>query len=79
MKLSRVVEASSAVTATRSRKKKTEELGALLGDASVDEIPTVVAWLSGVIPQGRLGVGWRSLVALELPPATDPTLTVAGV
>ncbi|MGC5259306.1 ATP-dependent DNA ligase [Gordonia sp. DT218] len=79
MKLSRVVEASSAVTATRSRKKKTEELGALLADASADEIPTVVAWLSGVIPQGRLGVGWRSLVALELSPATDPTLTVAGV
>ncbi|MDY6810405.1 MAG: ATP-dependent DNA ligase [Actinomycetota bacterium] len=79
MRLARVVETSMAVAATRSRKAKTAELGALLDDANVDEIPIVVAWLSGVIRQGRLGVGWRSLVSLVGPPAVEPTLTVDGV
>ncbi|MCX2966395.1 ATP-dependent DNA ligase [Gordonia aquimaris] len=79
MKLARVVETSAAVAATRSRKTKTAELGALLDEATADEIPTVVAWLSGVIGQGRLGVGWRSLSSMGGAPAGEPTLTVDGV
>ncbi|AZG47280.1 ATP-dependent DNA ligase [Gordonia insulae] len=79
MRFSRVVEASGAVAATRSRTRKTAELGGLLDDATAEEIPTVVAWLSGVIPQGRLGVGWRSLTSLTPTPSESPSLTVAGV
>ena len=79
MMLVRVVETSAAVAATRSRKAKIVELGALLDDATAAEIPTVVAWLSGVIGQGRLGVGWRSLTSLVGEPAMRPTLTVDTV
>ncbi|GAB93843.1 ATP-dependent DNA ligase [Gordonia rhizosphera] len=79
MRLARIVATSAAVAATRSRKQKTTELGALLRDCAPDEIPTVVAWLTGVTRQGRIGVGWRSLMALDAAPAGEPTLTVTGV
>ncbi|MEE3851690.1 ATP-dependent DNA ligase [Gordonia sp. LSe1-13] len=79
MELSRVVDTSTAVAATRSRKAKTAELRSLLDAAAAEEIPTVVAWLSGVIPQGRLGIGWRSLSALAPSPASEASLTVDAV
>ncbi|MFW0783435.1 ATP-dependent DNA ligase [Gordonia sp. CPCC 206044] len=79
MALARVVETSAAVAATRSRKQKTAELVALLGDSTRQEIPVVVAWLSGAARQGRLGVGWRSLVSLDVAVADSPSLTVLGV
>ncbi|MGV9711574.1 ATP-dependent DNA ligase [Gordonia sp. NPDC003424] len=79
MRLSRVVETSAAVAATRSRTSKTVELGALLSESGPDEIPVIVAWLTGVTRQGRIGVGWRSLMSLTVAPAAEPALTVAEV
>lgn len=79
VRLSRIVEASAEIAATRSRKQKTATLRALLDDAPADEIPTVVAWLSGVIPQGRLGVGWRSLSSSVPSPAETSSLAVGDV
>ncbi|MFW0793416.1 ATP-dependent DNA ligase [Gordonia sp. CPCC 205515] len=79
MKLQRIVEVSEAVAATRSRKLKTAELAALLTDCADNDIPVVVAWLTGATRQGRIGVGWRSLASLTVAPAPEPTLTVAAV
>lgn len=79
MKLQFVVDTSAAVAATRSRKQKTAELAALLGESPIEETPVVVAWLVGLTRQGRIGVGWRSLVALGVAPAGAPSLTVAEV
>lgn len=77
----RVVEVSGAVAATRSRLRKIDALRTLLDEATDAEMPIVVAWLSGVIPQGRIGIGWRSIAGLQVaPPGNGPpaaALTVA--
>ena len=76
--LADVVEASRAVAATRSRTAKTQALADLLTRCAPEEVGTVVSHLSGVLPQRRLGVGFRSL--RDLPePAQTPTLTVLEV
>ena len=76
--LAEVVEASHAVAATRSRTAKTQALAAIFSRADAAEVGLVVSYLSGVLPQRRLGVGFRSLGALPTP-AADPTVTVAEV
>ncbi|MEO7078531.1 MAG: ATP-dependent DNA ligase, partial [Rhodococcus sp. (in: high G+C Gram-positive bacteria)] len=75
----RIVETSLAVGATRSRKAKTDALRLLLTEVDPSEIATVVAWLSGELPQGRIGVGWRTLADIEGDPSAAGTLTVAEV
>lgn len=77
--LSQVVEASGAVRATSSRKSKIATLAGLLKQAEPAELAPVVAWVSGELPQGRIGTGWRTLTALDVAPAADPSLTVSAV
>lgn len=81
MRFGRVVEVSAAVAATRSRLAKTDEIRSLLVDSGTDEMPVVVAWLSGVVPQGRIGIGYRLLARLDVAASTDTDtpLTVADV
>lgn len=80
MNLIDVVAASAAVGATSSRVAKRAALAELIRAASEAEIPIVVAWLSGELPQGRIGVGWRSLVAQrDTGTAAKPTLSVVDV
>ncbi|WP_028849988.1 ATP-dependent DNA ligase [Thermocrispum municipale] len=79
MLLATVVAASQAVAATRSRKAKVAELATLLREAEPDERAAVVAFLSGRLTQGRLGVGWRTLTSLDSSPADEPQLTVTEV
>jgi len=50
----------------------------MLRDAGAEEIPILVAYLSGELPQRQIGVGWASLRGL--PPAAEAdSLTVLGV
>ena len=70
--------ASTEVASTRSRLAKIERLGAVLHDASPDEMPTAVAYLSGILPQGSIGVGW-AMLRDHPDPAVTPSLTVAEV
>lgn len=79
MLLATVVEASAAMAATRSRKAKVAVLSELLRVAAPEERAAVVGFLSGQLAQGRLGVGWRTLTALDASPAAEPTLTVSDV
>ncbi|MFI8568912.1 ATP-dependent DNA ligase [Rhodococcus sp. NPDC078407] len=79
MLMSRIVEASRAVAATRSRKVKIEQLSALLAEAQLGDIEPAVSWLSGELPQGRIGVGWRTLADLDVTSAEVSTLTVTEV
>ncbi|MEJ8280447.1 ATP-dependent DNA ligase [Pseudonocardia spirodelae] len=74
-----VVTTSAAVGATRARKEKTAALAALLRTADPGEVVPVVAWLSGVPRQGRIGTGWRTLSAVDVPAAAEPSLGVARV
>ncbi|HET6967100.1 MAG TPA: ATP-dependent DNA ligase [Ornithinibacter sp.] len=76
--LAEVVEASRAVGATRSRTAKTEALAALFARCDAEEVGVVVSHLSGVLPQRRLGVGFRSLGSLPAA-ASEASLTVADV
>lgn len=77
--LSQVVQASQAVRATSSRKTKISTLAGLLGEADPWELAQVVAWVSGELPQGRIGTGWRTLTAMDTDPAGLQTLTVPQV
>ncbi len=65
MFLADLVETSSRLTATRSRLEKTRLLADLLLRARGREIELVVDYLSGVLPQGRIGVGWAILQRAE--------------
>ncbi|MGY2061768.1 ATP-dependent DNA ligase, partial [Nocardia gipuzkoensis] len=58
---------------------KIATLAELLAQADSDELAQVVAWVSGELPQGRIGTGWRTLTAVEVDPAAEPSLTVAAV
>lgn len=78
MLLADVAAAVEAVTATASRREKTARLADALTRATPSDLPVVVAYLSGELPQRRTGLGWRSL-ADPPPPARDATLTVAEV
>ncbi len=71
MLLGEVVAASADVAATTSRRTKVERLSSLLAALRPDEVPIAVAYLSGVLPQGSIGVGWASLKDLP-PPGSAP-------
>ena len=60
-RLSDLVATSGAVAATRSRLEKIDRLAALLRRLEPDEIRPAVSYLAGVVPQGKLGVGWAAL------------------
>jgi DNA ligase-1 len=74
MLLRDLVETSGVVAATRSRKAKVAAIAQRLGEADVDELPVVTAYLGGTVLQRRTGVGWRGLSALP-EPADEPSLT----
>ena len=78
MLLADVVAASAAATATRSRLAKTAAVADALRLAGPQDAATVAAYLSGVLPQRRIGVSWRGLATLPTP-ATQATVTVAEV
>jgi DNA ligase 1 len=59
--LSELVDASAAVAATRSRSAKIERIAALLGHAPVGEVSVAVAFLSGELLQGQIGVGYAAI------------------
>ena len=80
MRLEEIVGTSEEVRATRSRKKKIAALGELLRGRPVQEVTVVVAWLSGVMLQGRIGVGYSTVYrAAETPPASASGLSMVEV
>ena len=82
MRFAEVAATSAAVAAVGARNAKRAALAELLGRADVSEIPAVVGFLTGQLRQGRVGVGWRTLVtaAEAVPePAQDASLEVLDV
>jgi DNA ligase-1 len=59
-----LVGTSRAVGDTRSRREKIDRLASLLGRLAPEEVRPAVAWLAGLVPQGKLGVGWATMSAL---------------
>ncbi|MFI1209868.1 ATP-dependent DNA ligase [Streptomyces sp. NPDC020802] len=78
MLLTRLAHVSQEVAATAARSRKVALLAELFRDAQADDVPVVIPYLAGRLPQGRLGVGWKTLSA-PVPPAERPTLTVREV
>lgn len=76
--LSELAGVSRGVSSTSARLAKVAALADALRDASVDEIPVVVAYLSGELPQRQIGVGWAALRSAP-PPAEASSLTVLAV
>ena len=93
MLLAEVVATSAAVTATRARSNKTDLLADLLRRVVIDDdrstghdddkghdlVAVLVGLLVGQPRQGRVGVGWATVVRLAPEHATTPSLTVAQV
>ncbi len=81
MLLADLVATSAAVAATRSRLRKAEAIAELLAGAGTDpELATAVAYLSGYLPGGRVGIGYAALdAARPVGAAPGPALTLADV
>ncbi|MFB7785304.1 ATP-dependent DNA ligase [Streptomyces vinaceus] len=78
MLLAEVARVSREVAETSARSRKTALLAELFSAAPPEEAGLVISYLSGRLPQGRPGIGWRAL-AREVDPADAPTLTVTAV
>jgi DNA ligase-1 len=74
-----LVATSTAMTSTSSRSAKVAALADLLGRLAPDEIIIAVSALTGVLRQGKIGVGWRSAFGVDVEPAAAPTLTIHDV
>lgn len=79
MLLATVADASRKAAATGSRLAKRDAVAACLRAARGDEVEIVVAWLAGETRQGRIGLRWAKLAALQGAAATQPSLTLPGV
>ncbi|MBK3568181.1 ATP-dependent DNA ligase [Streptomyces sp. MBT62] len=78
MLLTRLAHVSQEVAATSARSRKIALLAELFRDAEADDVPIVIPYLAGRLPQGRLGIGWKVL-SRPVAPAAEPTLTVREV
>ncbi|BCL32351.1 ATP-dependent DNA ligase [Streptomyces aurantiacus] len=78
MLLTRLARVSQEVAAASARSRKVALLAELFRDAEADDVPIVIPYLAGRLPQGRLGVGWKTLGA-PVRPAEESTLTVRDV
>jgi DNA ligase-1 len=72
--LDTIARTSTDVAATSARLAKVARLADCLAQASADEAAIAVAYLSGELPQGTIGVGWAAL--RELPPPAEPPATL---
>ncbi|MFJ4165105.1 ATP-dependent DNA ligase [Microbacterium sp. NPDC089698] len=79
MRLSELVTATGEAAATSSRLAKIEALARLLRGAEPEELAPLVGLLLASPRQGRLGVGWRGIAAIEAAHAGAASLTVADV
>jgi DNA ligase-1 len=77
--LQTLVTTSESVASTRARTAKVAALAELLIALEVDEQVAAVAFLTGAPRQGKTGVGWATLAAVDVEPATEASITVLEV
>src|SRR3954453_22523774 len=75
MLLADIARAVEDVPAPSSRRAKTERVAAVLRSAGPDELPVVVRYLEGELPQRRTGMGGRARRESQ-PAGSTATLTV---
>jgi DNA ligase-1 len=74
-----IVRTSQEVAATRARSRKIASLADLLGRMDAEELPVAVALLTGEPRQGKIGIGWRTVSQLAVPPSPEASLEVVDV
>lgn len=79
MRLKVVVDCSLETASTRSRKKKIASLARCLGQLGREELAVGVAYLSGEMRQGRIGLGYATVMKVRPPPSAEPSLTLAEI
>ena len=79
MHLHDLVAASTTVSSTPSRKKKTAALAQCLRQMELDEVPIGVGLLRGRPPQGKIGLGYSIVSRVTAPGAAAPSLTLREV
>jgi DNA ligase 1 len=78
--LSRIVTTSQSVAATGGRKAKIAHLADLIRQTPPAEIEIAVSYLSGALPQGRIGLGWATVRSAQPESgAESPSLELAEV
>jgi DNA ligase-1 len=78
MLLADIARTSRQITAVSSRKEKITLLARLFSVAQPAEVPVVVTYLAGRLPQRKTGIGHRALSA-EHPGAAESRLTITDV
>ncbi len=76
MLLAEVVRTSEAVASTRARSAKVVSLADLLRRRAPEEVEPAVAYLVGRPRQGKIGIGWATLRAVDPPPAGEPSIEI---
>jgi DNA ligase-1 len=80
MQLAEIAATSRGVADTRSRLAKVERLARTLRALAPDEVEIGVAYLTGTLPAGRIGIGWAALRdARGVAPAAEPRLALRDV
>jgi len=79
MLLAQVVETSTLVSRTPRRLEKIDLLAGLLRQLDPDEVQIVVAFLSGYVGQGRIGIGYATLSSATASPSETATLEIREV
>ncbi len=79
MELIQLVETSNEVAATRSRKKKIAALADLLRGTDETIAAQAISYLSGELPQGKIGVGYAMVYGLEVEPADSPSIDLVEI
>ncbi|MFD6339934.1 ATP-dependent DNA ligase [Streptomyces sp. NPDC060131] len=78
MLLAPLAHVSREVAETSARSRKISLLAGLFRTAGPEDVPIVIPYLAGRLPQGRIGVGWNALKDPP-PPADRALLTVHRV
>ncbi len=76
MLLAEVVRTSEAVASTPARLAKVTSLADLLRRLAPDEVEAAVSFLIGRPRQGKVGIGWATLRAVDPPPAENPSIEI---
>lgn len=78
MLLAPLARVSREVAETSARSRKISLLAGLFRTAAPQDVPVVIPYLAGRLPQGRIGIGWNALKDPPTP-AGRATLTVRHV
>ena len=79
MQLEALVGLSAAIGSNSSRRAKIDLIAGLLRSASAEDARLGASYLAGVLPQGRIGVGWAALRDADAAPAATASLTLVDV